>query len=96
MTLLATGLFGIVVKMIKRYSKITQALLAINHDRLYQACSFYIATEEITREELSNLEYLYNGYSALGGNGTGTTLYNKCKELPLVEARTKFMHSKML
>ncbi len=32
-----------------------------------------------------NIEYLYRGYHALGGNGTGTELYERVKELKLKE-----------
>ena len=32
---------------------------------------------------LKNLEYLYKSYHALGGNGTGTELYNRAKALPI-------------
>ena len=32
---------------------------------------------------LKNLEYLYQSYHALGGNGTGTELYNRAKALPI-------------
>lgn len=62
---------------------IKEGVLAILHDRLYQACMHYIDANEITAEDLRNLEYLYNGYHNLGGNGTGTELYNRCRCLPL-------------
>lgn len=58
-------------------------LIAILHDRLYQACKFYLKQGWIDDESLKNLEYLYNSYHALGGNGTGTELYNRAKALPL-------------
>lgn len=32
---------------------------------------------------LKNLEYLYRSYHTLGGNGTGTELYNRAKALPI-------------
>ena len=32
---------------------------------------------------MRNLEYLYRSYHALGGNGTGTELYNRAKGLPI-------------
>ena len=57
--------------------------MALLHDRIYQACSFFIARGYCTPEDRSNLEYLYKPYKALGGNGTGESLYNKCLELPL-------------
>jgi hypothetical protein len=35
------------------------------------------------------LRYLYKPYKALGGNGTGESLYKKCLELPLSADRNK-------
>ena len=34
-------------------------------------------------EDMKNLEHLHEGYSALGGNGTGTELYERCKKLKI-------------
>lgn len=65
-----------------------EALMALNHDMLYRNGKFYIHSKQITIDELKNLEYLYASYHALGGNGTGTEIYEKCKELPVVEKRT--------
>lgn len=88
-----TGAIGVISKLFGQFKGLTQAVLAINHDRLYQACTFFILTGEITIDELKNLEYLYEGYHALGGNGTGTELYEKCKNLPIVDKRTKWHES---
>lgn len=51
---------------------IKNGLLAILHDRLYQACTHYIEKG-----------YIYKSYHALGGNGTGTELYTRAKALPI-------------
>lgn len=67
-----------------------RAVMAISHDTLYRHGEFYILSGEITVEEMKNLEYIYRGYHGLGGNGTGTEIYEKCKELPVVERRTKW------
>ncbi|MDY5031026.1 MAG: hypothetical protein SPF18_03935 [Blautia sp.] len=64
---------------------IKEGVLALLHDRLYQGCKYYIHQGEISDDEMKNMEYLYNGYHALGGNGTGTELYNRIKKLPLKE-----------
>lgn len=37
------------------------------------------------RQGKGGIEYLYRGYHALGGNGTGTELYERVKELKLKE-----------
>ena len=58
-------------------------LLAILHDRLYQACMHYLDKGCIDDDALENLENLYTSYHALGGNGTGTELYNRAKALPI-------------
>lgn len=63
---------------------IKTAILALLHDRIFQACQYHIQNGYITIQDLNNLEYLYKGYSGLGGNGTGEELYNRCKALPLM------------
>lgn len=62
-----------------------EGVLALLHDRLYQGCRYHIKEKEITDAEMKNMEYLYRGYHALGGNGTGTELYERVKDLPLKE-----------
>ena len=62
---------------------IKEGLLAILHDRLYQECNRLIAQGFCTVEDMKNAEYLYKSYHALGGNGTGTELYLRCKKLPI-------------
>ena len=59
-------------------------LLSILHDRIFQACMYFITKGEITADELENLEYLYKGYSGMGGNGTCETLYNRVKDLKII------------
>lgn len=62
---------------------IKDGLLAILHDRLYQVCTHYIEIGYIDLAALKNVEYLYESYHALGGNGTGTELYTRAKALPI-------------
>lgn len=83
----AIGLLGLgwgyLVKKVTEYKTIKDGLLAIMHDRLYQSCTYYIKQGHIDMGGLKNLEYLYKSYHALGGNGTGTELYNRAKTLPI-------------
>lgn len=60
-----------------------EGLTALLHDRIYRGCMDCLKRGKITEQELFNMEYLYNPYHALGGNGTGTELYERCKDLPL-------------
>lgn len=88
---LIVSLLSILVKRL--YSKFKQeittqkllkeGMLAILHDRLYQLCTSHIDNGCITVDELENLEYLYNSYHNLGGNGTGTSLFERCKTLKI-------------
>ena len=59
-------------------------LLSILHDRIFQACMYFITKEEISCDELENLEYLYKGYAGLGGNGTCEILMIKVRHLKVI------------
>ena len=81
--LAAGSWLGLPRKESNRVQTIKDGLLAIMHDRLYQVCTYYIQQGWIDASGLKNLEYLYQSYHALGGNGTGTELYNRAKALPI-------------
>ena len=61
---------------------VTAGVLALLHDRLYQAFQVYLNRGYCTLEDRDNLEYMFRPYKALGGNGTGEELYNRCMALP--------------
>ena len=58
-------------------------LLAMLHDNVFKSCMYFINKGSISCDELENLEYLYKGYSGLGGNGTCETLMNKVRLLQI-------------
>lgn len=70
-------------KKVDKQKLIEAGMLAILHDRLYQLGREYIERGWITLEELKNMEYLYNSYHDLGGNGTGTEIWERVKNLPV-------------
>ena len=82
-----TGALGWAYKKLKRkvdeQGLVKAGMLAILHDRLFQAGRYYTEKGEITFEEIKNIEYLYNSYHALGGNGTGTEIWERIKNLPV-------------
>lgn len=86
-----SAVFGIAwrtsLSKLKKWKEEQDALkagvMAMLYDRLYQGCKFYLKQQEIDDDELKNMETLYNAYHALGGNGTGTELYERVKKLPL-------------
>ena len=80
----AFGLLGAaIIAVAVKYKALLDGVLAILHDRIYQACQHYLALGYIDAAGLKNLEYLYKSYHTLGGNGTGTELYNRAKALPI-------------
>ena len=88
MGLIAAGLAALwrwVKKKFGTFDAMNEASLALLHDRLYQACRFYLTRASIDVEGLKNIEYLYEAYHTLGGNGTGTELYERVKKLPIKE-----------
>ena len=82
-----TGALGWAYKKLKRkvdeQGLVKAGMLAILHDRLFQAGRYYTEKGEITFEEIKNIEYLYESYHALGGNGTGTEIWERIKNLPV-------------
>lgn len=79
--------FKLIFSKIKKWKieqdAVKDGVLALLHDRLYQGCQLHLQMGKISESELRNMECLYNGYHELGGNGTGTELYERVKELPL-------------
>lgn len=65
----------------KEELNIKAGVLALLHDRLYQACSYHINCKCISPQEMRNLEKMYNAYKALGGNGTIKEMYERCMNL---------------
>lgn len=59
------------------------AILAQLHDTIYRLTEEYIERGYITLDELDNLEYIYQSYQALGGNGSGEYRFLKVKELTI-------------
>ena len=92
MGIFAAGLAGVWAWARKRLKgqsaeqrAVKEACVALLHDRLYQACKYYLAQGYIDVEGLNNIEHLYRAYHDLGGNGTGTELYSRVKALPIRE-----------
>ena len=85
-SVLLSGAYQKLSKQLKsertRTNAINEGVLALLHDRLYQACTFYLKRKYCTLEDRDNLEYMFKPYKALGGNGTGEDLYNRCLALP--------------
>ena len=73
------------MKKYKEQEALREGLVAILHDRLCQSCLYFISVNEIGLTELQNIERMYEAYHNLGGNGTGTELYERVLELKIVK-----------
>lgn len=92
-TLIVTFLSFLIKRLYSKFKQelttqklLKEGMIAMLHDRLYQLCTKFIEKGEITVDELENLEYIYKSYNNLGGNGTGTALFNRCKDLKIVNS----------
>ena len=86
--LVITGLTFCHNRLAKKFrdqEAIKEGIIAILHDRLFQSGMNFIEKGEITLSALENFEGIYTAYHSLGGNGTGTEIYERVKELPLVK-----------
>ena len=86
----STGFWTVINTIVARKSAkndkkdaLTQMIIGLGHDRIYDLCEKYIARGYITTSEYDNLKYLYEPYVALGGNGTGTKLKDAVDKLPV-------------
>lgn len=80
-------------KRMSEQEAIKSGMIAMLHDRLFQECNYYLRLGYIPLEKaediLENLQIIYDAYHSLGGNGTGTNIYNRTKELPLKKAESE-------
>lgn len=62
---------------------IKKGVREVLHLELYKECQELLEIGRITPEDLKNVERIYENYHALGGNGTGTALYERILKLPI-------------
>ncbi|HCW80508.1 MAG TPA: hypothetical protein DG942_05325 [Ruminococcaceae bacterium] len=61
---------------------IKDGMLALLHDRIYSIYRECVRKKYAAVDDIRNLEYLYYPYHTLGGNGTGTELFERVKSMP--------------
>lgn len=70
----------------ERQEAVEDGVKALLHDRIYQGYADCERKGYATVEDIENLDYLYRPYHALGGNGTGTELFERVKKMPVNSA----------
>lgn len=76
----------------KRIELMEEGIQSILHDRIYQACHFFISRGWVCISDLKNLEHLYEPYRQMGGNGTAKELYERVLDLEIREDIIKNEH----
>ena len=79
----AGGIGGLLWRQLSHNKRQDNALLALLHFRLYNTAGEVIKKGYTTVADVEDLENLYNAYTSLGGNGTGTKLYKDSMALPV-------------
>ena len=71
----------------KEQDALIAGVKAILHDMLFQICEKYLALGYIPVDEaedvISRVKMIYEAYTSLHGNGTGTTMYENFMRLPI-------------
>ncbi|GFZ22078.1 hypothetical protein CMETHOX_00010 [Lacrimispora indolis] len=76
----------------KRIELMEEGIQSILHDRIYQACHFFISRGWVCISDLKNLEHLYEPYRQMGGNGTAKELHERVLDLEIREDVIKNEH----
>lgn len=83
------GFWAYLSKRDVRKNATTQLLLGLAHNEIIRQGMTYIERRSITKDEYEDLEkYLYQPYSAFGGNGLAEKVMTEVKLLPMSGAHT--------
>ena len=69
----------------KEYEALKNGVQSMLRDRLIQSALSYEKQGWVDTNALENVGLMYSAYSALGGNGIVTKLFNEVQELPHVD-----------
>lgn len=69
----------------KEYEALKNGVQSMLRDRLIQSALSYEKQGWVDTNALENIGLMYSAYSALGGNGIVTKLFNEVQELPHVD-----------
>lgn len=91
--LVGSGGTGLIVFLIQRHDqkkgnakKQMDMILGIAHDRILWLGGKYIERGSISMQELDDFnKYLYEPYAAIGGNGSGETVWKRVNKLPIID-----------
>lgn len=93
--LTSSGFMSLVIYLLQRHDKKkereeanesaqSKMLLGLGHDKLMSLTDKYVQRGAITLKEKRNLDFLYNPYNEMGGNGDCKIGYDACQKLDVV------------
>lgn len=88
----SSGLWAFVASTKNKKTATDRMLLGLGHDRIVYLCKIHVAAGCISTEDFENLNYLYEPYKALGGNGTAEKYMNDVRKLPNVAEHEHVPH----
>lgn len=80
-------------RKIAEQEKVKDGVVAILQDRILSVGTSLIAKGEVSISELRNFENLYSVYHSLGGNSTGTEIFNRVKSMDILSNETEHSDS---
>lgn len=78
-----TLLYKMLQKNIKENNALKNGMKGILHNDIIYRCKKLLIIGEVTPEDLEELEYLYQPYKELGGNGTAQKMMERVYQLPI-------------
>lgn len=84
------GFWAFVSRRAERKDSRTKLLLALAHDRIVYLGMIYIEQNFVYEDEFENLNELYTTYHELGGNGTGTRIWEAIRAVPIRRREFQF------
>ena len=99
--LTSSGFMSLVIYLLQRHDKKiereeanqsaqSKMLIGLGHDRIVNLTDKYVQRGAITLKEKRNLDFLYNPYNEMGGNGDCKIGYDACQKLAVVSEDDAF------
>ena len=86
-TLILTGAYTRLSKKFMQQKEESEATKLGVRAVLHKECQRLMEQNRVSTEELKNVERIYENYHKLGGNGTGTALYERILKLPIDDGK---------
>lgn len=85
--LASSGFWAYIQRRYDKKSLTSKMLIGLAHDKIIELGMKYIDRKSITHDELENLiDYLYNPYKQMGGNGAAERVINIVLTLPVTNS----------